>query len=65
MLEVFLDIPLISFSLISMDEIQGFLSASLQSFSAFDFGNATNMMTEFAVVESFDVSQKQGITSQW
>ena len=65
MLEIFLDIPLISLSLISAGGIKGFLSASLQSSSAFDFINATSMTTAFAVVGSFDVSQKQEITSQW
>ncbi|XP_054583626.1 proline-rich protein 36-like [Eptesicus fuscus] len=43
----------------------GFLAVS----SAFDFGNATSLMTAFSVVDIFDMPQKQGLTristSQW
>jgi hypothetical protein len=39
MLEILLDIPLISFFFISTGGIQGFLLTSLHIFSAFDLGS--------------------------
>lgn len=61
MLEIFLDIPIILFSLMSTGGIQGFLLSSLRFPTAFDFGNATGMMAAFSEVEIL-MSQKQGIT---
>lgn len=60
MLEIFLDIPLVSFSLISTGGIHGFLLTSLRFSSAFE--STTRMMAAFSVVEIIAVSQKQGIT---
>ena len=62
MLEIFLDIPLISFSLISTGGMPGFLLTSLHFSSAFDFESTARMMAAFSVVEIIAMSQKQGIT---